>query len=380
MRITVSYVLAYIASTKGYSSAKVTILADNDYYSQSCSNYGALRSLPRFNHLGIPISRANKTGLGSSAALITALACALLAFYTDIDISSEKGKCIVHNLAQVAHCAAQGKVGSGFDIAAAVYGSCIYRRFDPKILEHILLDSSEYDYEFSEKLHNLVDGTWDMEVTPVQLPSGLRVVMGDVAAGSATPSMVRSVLKWKETSSSAKEIWPALGLANRQLIEQFNCLRHFSRNEIVETLKVGVDRLTTGSNTSGPIFSTIAMTFEVLPSSAPLMTKNIRNYLQTMGNESNVPIEPSTQTELIQETLCLKGSLIAGVPGAGGYDAIFCMVVDDGEGEGSAFRRLLTVWESWKVRVCPLLAREENFGMKTEDVEALSLYIRDTPK
>ena len=127
--------------------------------------YDNLRSLPRFNHLNIPISRANKTGLGSSAALITALTAALLNFYTDADISSDEGSHIVHNLAQVAHCAAQGKVGSGFDIAAAVYGSCIYRRFDPKILEHVLLDSTEYYDEFRNKLRSLVNAKWDIEIT-----------------------------------------------------------------------------------------------------------------------------------------------------------------------------------------------------------------------
>ncbi len=41
----------------------------------------------------------------------------------------------LHNLAQAAHCAAQGKVGSGFDVGAAVFGSCSYRRFSPSILE-----------------------------------------------------------------------------------------------------------------------------------------------------------------------------------------------------------------------------------------------------
>jgi phosphomevalonate kinase len=41
---------------------------------------------------------------------------------------------LAHHLAQAAHCAAQGKVGSGFDVSAAFSGSQRYRRFDPAIL------------------------------------------------------------------------------------------------------------------------------------------------------------------------------------------------------------------------------------------------------
>ena len=90
-----------------------------------------------------------------------------------------------------------------------------------------------------------------------------------------------------------------------------------------------------------------------------------------MGEESGVPIEPQSQTELIDASLKVDGVLISGVPGAGGYDAIFCIVVDDGDDERSTFCGLLKVWEAWNVHVCPLLAREENFGIKLEDAEGL---------
>ena len=44
----------------------------------------------------------------------------------------------MHNLAQYCHCYAQGKVGSGFDVSAAVYGSQRYRRFSPSVLDALL--------------------------------------------------------------------------------------------------------------------------------------------------------------------------------------------------------------------------------------------------
>ena len=217
-------------------SLKITILADNDFYSQSSMSYSHLKSLPRFNPLNKSISKVNKTGLGSSAALITALVASLLNFF-GADISSDDGKMLVHNLAQIAHCAAQGKVGSGFDVAAAVYGSCIYRRFRPEIIQEILLDAEEYDEGFQIKLSQLVEKKWDMEVIPFQLPTGLRVVMGDVTAGSETPSMVRSVLKWKGTNPQAEQVWNSLGAANKALIEAFNDLKNFKPDDIISSLR-----------------------------------------------------------------------------------------------------------------------------------------------
>jgi phosphomevalonate kinase len=250
VRITVSYVLAFLRLSS-IPSADITILADNDYYSQTSSpTYSHLSSLPRFNHLDIPISEANKTGLGSSAALITSLTAAMLAFFGGIDISDDDGKRTVHNLAQAAHCAAQGKVGSGFDIAAAVYGSCIYRRFKPEILEHVLVDSDVYDSGFIEELNRVVGTTWDMEATPFRLPVGLRVVMGDVAAGSATPSMVRSVLKWKASVSGAEKVWKNLGASNKRLIELFGALEQFPSDLLVAELREGINNVRSTSRPS----------------------------------------------------------------------------------------------------------------------------------
>jgi phosphomevalonate kinase len=253
IRITVSYILAFL-QTASIPNADITILADNDYYSQTSSpTYSQMSSLPRFNNLNIPISDANKTGLGSSAALITALTAAMLSFFGGIDVSSSDGKRTVHNLAQAAHCAAQGKVGSGFDIAAAVYGSCIYRRFKPEVLEHVLLDSDVYDSSFSQKLISVVGDVWEMEATEFYLPPGLRVVMGDVAAGSATPSMVRSVLKWKASVAGAEKVWGDLGACNSRLIQLFNKLRQFSPTDLVAEILGEINHTGSTSDARGTL-------------------------------------------------------------------------------------------------------------------------------
>lgn len=109
-----------------------------------------------FNKSGITLSDVHKTGLGSSAALITSLVSALLvhfsvlpksAFSEDAENNHDAkmdvlGKALAHNLAQYVHCLAQGKVGSGFDVSAAVFGTHLYTRFDPAVLRLLMDDST----------------------------------------------------------------------------------------------------------------------------------------------------------------------------------------------------------------------------------------------
>ena len=106
-----------------------------------------LESLPPFLKLDIPISQAHKTGLGSSAALTTSLVTALLLHLGLIDASgfstqdrSSQSLKLTHNLSQYVHCLAQGKIGSGFDVSSGVFGSQIYKRFNPQVLEPVMRD------------------------------------------------------------------------------------------------------------------------------------------------------------------------------------------------------------------------------------------------
>jgi len=91
----------------------------------------------------VKLTDVHKTGMGSSAALITSLVSALLIYFetiTETDFANLEGdgRRLAHNAAQFVHCLAQGKVGSGFDVSAAVFGSQIYRRFEPAVLEPLM--------------------------------------------------------------------------------------------------------------------------------------------------------------------------------------------------------------------------------------------------
>lgn len=63
----------------------------------------------------------------------------LLHFGMIEDVTSEMSKRWIHNVAQFIHCFAQGKVGSGFDVSSAVWGSHLYKRFNPAILKPIMV-------------------------------------------------------------------------------------------------------------------------------------------------------------------------------------------------------------------------------------------------
>jgi phosphomevalonate kinase len=87
------------------------------------------------------------SGLGSSACLVTSLVASLVSFFNAIQIPTKTAPTdpaalnYVHNLAQFCHCLAQGKIGSGFDVSSATYGSHRYVRFSKEVLEPLLKDN-----------------------------------------------------------------------------------------------------------------------------------------------------------------------------------------------------------------------------------------------
>lgn len=109
--------------------------------------FASLSQISPFAPTGVTLSNVHKTGLGSSAALITSLVSALLLHFSAIPPSSftdhnSEGRRLAHNLAQYVHCMAQGKVGSGFDVSAAVFGSHLYTRFNPAVLHGLMNDDT----------------------------------------------------------------------------------------------------------------------------------------------------------------------------------------------------------------------------------------------
>lgn len=95
-----------------------------------------------------------------------------------------------------------------------------------------------------------------------------------------------------------------------------------------------------------------------------------RRVLSLPVQDAGVPIEPPVQTKLVDATLALPGVLCAGVPGAGGVDAVFAIVVHPDAEQG-----VQDFWANWVVEgadgegkgeggvVCPLLLTASEGGV-----------------
>lgn len=88
--------------------------------------------------------------------------------------------------------------------------------------------------------------------------------------------------------------------------------------------------------------------------------------LKQIGEEAGVGIEPDQQTHLLNATENLDGVLCAGVPGAGGVDAVFALTLSE-----NGRRSIERLWSSYTENnsaVCPLLLRSADAlsGIKYE--------------
>ncbi|MEM4138648.1 MAG: GHMP kinase, partial [Sulfolobaceae archaeon] len=123
-----------------------------------------------------------KTGLGSSAAATVALTAALY-----FAVSNKLDLIQIHKIAQIANYNRQKGIGSGFDIAAAVFGSIVYKRFT---------DIEKMDFYYKK----------------LELPPNISMILGFTGKSSITIELVR---KFIEASSNEKFLY-YLNLINKE--------------------------------------------------------------------------------------------------------------------------------------------------------------------
>ncbi len=387
----------------------IKLRAHNDFYSQIAALQAAgqpllsstLQKLPDFLPCPIDMNTGEvivaKTGMGSSAALTTSLVGALLKYFNCIALYAldkesnghTKDRRIVHNLSQLAHAVAQGKIGSGFDVSAAVYGSQLYRRFSPSGFN----DCMDACADVSNSANSQNSGTtiyaavmnqvlWKgCEANAFALPTGLNIMMGDVAGGSSSTSMAKAVLAWKKSGDiTVQKHWTELGNVNADIHKQFIVLKAYEGNYSEEYNNVisCISDLPSSQwsiqiNNTNEIMNIILKIILDIK----ILFGTTRRLLKSMGEQAGVGIEPNDQTTLCNATEEIPGVLCAGVPGAGGIDAIFAVTLSS-----SARNRVENMWSLWHTtsagkvetvtKVCPLvLSAETNplqAGVRCEDL------------
>ncbi|DBA01309.1 TPA: hypothetical protein N0F65_001814 [Lagenidium giganteum] len=343
----------------------VLLQADNDFYSQvhrlqaanQCLCREHLRALPPF----LPPSMeqqadgslvAAKTGMGSSAALITSLVAALMAFFLPTLDLARPGPdlYLIHNMAQLCHCFVQRKIGSGFDVSTACFGSQRYTRFPRSLLDGFSHEDALLPSKIAACVSDHERWACDVRVQPFRLPTGLRLLMGDISAGSATVSLVRQVLNWQqEQPEESKRLMDALHGFNQRVAAGLDALDHaLQADPALHEKRVAAADVTSDQwlEINATIGALLLKTREAFV--------QVRSSLRNMGAQAGVPIEPPSQTDLLDATMALPGVLAAGVPGAGGFDAVFVLVLD-----ASVLPRVEAFWQSYassaSSRICPLL-------------------------
>ncbi|KAI9459088.1 Phosphomevalonate kinase [Russula earlei] len=349
----------------------ITIAGDNDFYSQQDQlksrnlpvSLSSLAEIPPFNPTGVGLADVAKTGLGSSAALITSLVTALLVQTGVIapdQLASASSRRLAHNVAQFVHCLAQGKVGSGFDVSAAVFGSQLYTRFSPAVLQPIMDDSSGSQSLLSALAPE--NRAWDLTVTPFTLPPRTRLLLADIHAGSNTPLLVSQVLKWRAANSAtAHSLWTALDQCNTSLgrtLARLTELYERDQHAYVETVR-WVSGLQPRQWLANPNMQQEQSTCLEAFYEAHLLTEQIRAKMREMGKLSGVEIEPEQQTKLLDASVSMAGVIGGGVPGAGGFDAVWLLVCEPPEDTPGIppLPRVERLWTSFP-GVAPLLAQE----------------------
>ncbi|MBI5224810.1 hypothetical protein HY989_02980 [Candidatus Micrarchaeota archaeon] len=259
--------------------------------------------------------QGKKTGLGSSAAVTVAAVSAILGL-NGYNLTDDKAKILINNLSQFAHSVSQGKVGSGFDVASAVFGTIKYSRYSPKILDGV---SSNGDFYFKTQIQK----NWDYSIIPISLPKNFIPVIASTNSPTSTTEMVRKINQYKETDGLYFETMEKINSANVQAIQNLGNSEKF--------LKYFEDG---------------------------------RRLTKMLGDLSGADVEGPKYFALISKSLS-NGAYVCKLPGAGGGDSIAAICLSDKNAS-----KLANFWEKQGMDV--LDVGFGKFGVKRESLLAFN--------
>ncbi len=135
-----------------------------------------------------------KYGLGSSAAVSTAVVSAILKRF----LPNEPSEQLIFKLASISHVITQGN-GSGADVAASSYGGLLqYSSFQADWLQRA--------YNNSGSITELAVSDWPyFTVEPIILPDNIHVCIGWTGSPASTSSLIRKIRTLKDSNPSQYE-------------------------------------------------------------------------------------------------------------------------------------------------------------------------------
>ena len=203
----------------------------------------------------------------------------------------------VHLLSQIANILAQNKLGIGFDISTAMYGSQIFQKFPEKLVSEKLLTcfNEMKDFEFIKvELIEVMKKFKEFEQKIIKIPNiNLKTYLMDFSTGSDTRILVGKVKEY-------------LKLKNETIEKFYN-----DSNEMTKNLMEFFE-------------------FENKDLKMQEKNENYRNVMKELGVKSNVEIEPDVITIILDFMMKIEKNVVYCIcPGAGGYDAACFLVKED---------------------------------------------------
>ncbi|XP_057723656.1 uncharacterized protein LOC130939580 [Arachis stenosperma] len=192
----------------------------------------------------------------------------------------------------------------------------------------------------------------------------IHLLLGEPGTGgSSTPSMVGAVKKWQKSDpQKSLDTWRRLSEANSQLEIQLNSLSKLAKEQW-DAYKFVIDscsKLRSEKWIEQASEPNKEAVIKALLGAKEAML-GIRYHMHLMGEAAGIPIEPESQTKLLDATLNLEGVLLAGVPGVGGFDVVFAVTL------GDSSSNVTKTWSS--LNVLALLVKEDPCGVSLESAD-----------
>ncbi len=233
--------------------------------------------------------KEDKSGLGSSAGVVTSIIASVF-HRNNYEISANRE--IIMKLSMIAHALARQKTGSGFDIAAAAFGTIKYVRYPPEVIS-ANINNIHNEQEFIEAIAKDASKPWPkIKIEPFLL-DGYDLLVFNVKGGNT--STLQAVKAFKSFKKAKPEMF----------------------KQIMDKQAEGERNAFKGLETHN--FSLVRSGVHSAREAHRMLSSKIR---EIPGNENADSIEPEALGNVIDASEKIDGVIAGRCPGAGGWDSL----------------------------------------------------------